>query len=82
MPCNSKRSSTYHRACARDLHENMIYIIRTLNFVYLIFFFFGYVPPLDPRCPWAKEMSQHIYKTYVSDILDLGGEQGCRNQRR
>ena len=40
-------------------------------------------PPLDPRCrPLVNEMSPHIYTTYVSGILGLGGEQGYRQRRQ
>ena len=58
-----------------------MYVIRTLNFVYLSLFL-DMFPQLEPRGPLANEMSQHIYTTYVSGILGLGGEQGCRSQRR
>ena len=48
-----------------------MYVIRTLFFVYLSLFLDRF--PLDPRCLLANELSQHIYKTYVSDILGLVG---------
>ena len=38
MPCNSKGFTAYHCACARDLHGNVRYVIRMLNFVYLSLF--------------------------------------------
>ena len=49
-----------------------MYVIRMLNSVYLSLFL-DMFPPLDPRCPLVNEMSPHIYTTYVSGILGLGG---------
>ena len=72
MSCNSKNLTSYHWACARDLHENVMYVIRMLNSEY-ISLFLDMFPPLDPRCPLVNEMSPHIYTTYVNGILGLGG---------
>ena len=53
----------------KNLHENVIYAIKTLNFVYITSFLD--MLPLDPRCPLANRMSQNIYTTYVSGLLGL-----------
>ena len=93
MPCKTKKkkkkkkkkkNNFFHCACASDLHGNMVYVIKTLNSVCLSLFLDMFPPPptLDPRWPFVNEMSPHIYTTYVSGILGLGGEQGCWCQRR
>ena len=46
------------------------------------YLFLDMFPTLDPRCPLVNEMLLHKYTTYVSGILGLGEEQGCRRQRR
>ena len=71
MSCNSEHLTSYYCACARDLHGNVMFVIRTLNSVYLSLFLD--TPPPNPRCPLIKEMSPHIYTTYVSGTLGLGG---------
>ena len=78
MPCNSENVTSYHCACARDLHGNVMYVIWTLNSVYLRLFVGMPAPapppsPLDPRFPLVNEMSPHIYTTHVSGILGVGG---------
>ena len=74
IPCNSKKLTSYHCACARDLHGNMMFVIRTLNSMYLSLCLDMFPHPnLDPRCPLVNEMSPHIYTIYVSGILGLGG---------
>ena len=50
-----------------------MYVIRTLNFVYISLFLDMLLPPPDPRCPLVNEMSPHMYTTYVNGILGLGG---------
>ena len=76
MSCDSK--TYYHCACAGDSHGNVMYVIRTLNSVYLSLFLDMSPSRPDPRCPLVNEMSQHIYTTYVSGILGLGGGGGVR----
>ena len=77
MPCNSKNLTSYHCACTRDLHGNVMYLIRMFNFMYLSLFL-DMFPPLDPRCPLVNKMSPHIYTTYISGIFSLGGGGGNR----
>ena len=88
MTCNSKNLTSYHCACARELHGKVMFVIRMLNSVYISLFLDMFPPPpppLNPRCPLVNEMSPHIYTSYVNGIFGLGGgggEQGCWHQRR
>ena len=72
MPCSYKNLTSYHCICARDLHGNVMYVIRKLNSVFLNLFLDMFLP-LDPKCPLVNEMLSHIYTKYVSGILGLGG---------
>ena len=79
MPFNSKSLSTYHCACARDLHRNVICANRTLNFVYLSLFLDMFpIPTPRPKMSFG----QRNVATYIHNLckrhLGSRGELGCR----
>ena len=63
MPCNSKHL-TCHCACARDLHGSVIFVIRTLNSIYLSLFLDMFPPPPRPKMSFG----QRNVTTYVHNI--------------
>ena len=76
MPCNYKNLTSYHCACGRDFHGNVIYVIRTLNAMYLSLFLDKAPPPLALRPKMS--FGQQNLVTYIHNICKwhLGGGGG------
>ena len=73
MPCSSKNLTSYHCACARDLHGIVMCVIRTLNSMYLSLFLDMFPPPR-----LKMSFGQWNVTTYIHKIckwhLGSGGE--------
>ena len=87
MPCSSKNLTSYRCACARDLHGNMMYVIRMLNSVCLSLLLDMFPP--GPKIPFGqRNVATYIHNICKWHLWSRGGcagargsEQGCRHQR-
>ena len=69
ISCNSKNLTSYHCACARDLHGNVMYVIRTPKSVYISLFLYMSPPPPPPPVTKPKmSFGQRNVATYIHNI--------------
>ena len=96
MLCNSKHLTSYHCACARDLHGTVMFAIRMINSVYSsLFLDMSPRPPPPPRRP-KMSFRQRNVATYIHNVCKwhpwvwvMGegegeglGRQGCRRKKK